>query len=380
MNLQLQSTPMSYAPIFYDAAANQPASGWDSVQAGFNSQQANFTPVLAAAAETAPQSHHSGHHFLQPGQISQGTLMPGYQESLKARTHGNPRKRKTSLAETTLGSLAHSDSGSASSQSSPNDYALSPTPTTTKPDTKSRPRGHRVLERNRVAATRCRLRKRDEASALASREQEMEDQHRNLASSLDALNSELYFLKTQLLQHTDCGCVLIQRYIAHEAKRSVDNMTSSGTSSASPSVEHGSSGSRSGSASVPPGLYGEQYPQHHHVQYTSSPHDCSTLAAEPLTPDGLKSMGVSNPATFPRQQVPHLPAGMDIPDGLINANMAIAFQQPIIMASSSGMNTPGTQTPGCGAGLFIPPATPENLAAAAAADPDVRWDVGWAYR
>jgi hypothetical protein len=32
------------------------------------------------------------------------------------------------------------------------------------------PRQRRTLERNRIAATKCRLRKRDEASALASRE------------------------------------------------------------------------------------------------------------------------------------------------------------------------------------------------------------------
>lgn len=86
------------------------------------------------------------------------------------------------------------------------------------------PRRRRILERNRIAATKCRLRKRDEASALASREQAMEDQNRYLSSCFDSLTAEIYHLKTQLLRHTDCGCVLIQKYIAHEAKRSVDNM------------------------------------------------------------------------------------------------------------------------------------------------------------
>ncbi|KFA63939.1 hypothetical protein S40285_03747 [Stachybotrys chlorohalonatus IBT 40285] len=87
------------------------------------------------------------------------------------------------------------------------------------------PQRTHVLERNRVAATKCRLRKRDEASALASREQTVEDQNRYLSSCFDSLMSEVLQLKTELLRHTDCGCVLIQRYIAHEAKKTVENMT-----------------------------------------------------------------------------------------------------------------------------------------------------------
>ncbi|KAM0343010.1 hypothetical protein ACHAPU_009040 [Fusarium lateritium] len=88
------------------------------------------------------------------------------------------------------------------------------------------PRRRRVLERNRLAATKCRLRKRDEASALASQEQAMEDQNRYLSSCFDSLTTEIYHLKTQLLQHTDCNCVLIQKYIANEAKKTVDGLTS----------------------------------------------------------------------------------------------------------------------------------------------------------
>lgn len=80
------------------------------------------------------------------------------------------------------------------------------------------------LERNRVAATRCRLRKRDEALALTSQEQAVEDQHRYLSSYLESLTAEIYHLKTQLLRHTDCNCILIQRYITNEAKKTVDRL------------------------------------------------------------------------------------------------------------------------------------------------------------
>lgn len=86
------------------------------------------------------------------------------------------------------------------------------------------PRRRRVLERNRIAATKCRNRKRDEAKDLALQEQEAENHHRYLSSVCDSLTAQIYNLKTQLLCHSDCGCQLIQTYIAHEAKRSVDTM------------------------------------------------------------------------------------------------------------------------------------------------------------
>lgn len=100
----------------------------------------------------------------------------------------------------------------------------------------------KVLERNRVAATKCRTRKRSEASTLAQCEQEMEDRNRQLSATFEELRHEIYVLKTQLLQHNSCNCVLIQKYIANEAKKSVDKLVGdgrAGTGTAVP-VERGS--------------------------------------------------------------------------------------------------------------------------------------------
>ncbi|KAF9773054.1 hypothetical protein IL306_009184 [Fusarium sp. DS 682] len=81
------------------------------------------------------------------------------------------------------------------------------------------------LERNRLAATKCRHRKRDEALALASREERLADQHRKLSSHFNDLKEELYQLKTEVLRHSDCECAPIQQYIANEAQRAVDDLT-----------------------------------------------------------------------------------------------------------------------------------------------------------
>ncbi|KAH7141700.1 hypothetical protein EDB81DRAFT_898933 [Dactylonectria macrodidyma] len=86
------------------------------------------------------------------------------------------------------------------------------------------PHQQRIRKRNRIAATKCRLRKRDEAFALASHQQAIEDQNRNLSSIWDQLTTEIYELKTQLLRHTHCNCTLIQKYIAYEATKSVNKL------------------------------------------------------------------------------------------------------------------------------------------------------------
>ncbi|KAF6528670.1 hypothetical protein HZS61_008972 [Fusarium oxysporum f. sp. conglutinans] len=84
------------------------------------------------------------------------------------------------------------------------------------------PKDPRRRQRNRIAANKRRLRKRDEALVLASREEAMEDQNRYLMMCFDSLKVEIYQLKTELLRHTECNCVLIQNYIANEAQKCVE--------------------------------------------------------------------------------------------------------------------------------------------------------------
>ncbi|KAM6514350.1 hypothetical protein FALCPG4_015499 [Fusarium falciforme] len=86
------------------------------------------------------------------------------------------------------------------------------------------PRRRRVQERNRIAAAKCRARKADEASALASLAEDMEDQNRHLSEVVDSAKAEIYSLKAQMLRHTHCNCVLIQKYIAQEAKNCVEGV------------------------------------------------------------------------------------------------------------------------------------------------------------
>ncbi|RBR16188.1 hypothetical protein FVER53590_25689 [Fusarium verticillioides] len=75
----------------------------------------------------------------------------------------------------------------------------------------------KVLERNRRAAANCRARKQEQQDKLNAEVEKLQDRHRELSASCNELRETAYQLKLQLLRHGDCGCTLIQRYIANEA-------------------------------------------------------------------------------------------------------------------------------------------------------------------
>ncbi|RSM03797.1 hypothetical protein CEP52_007154 [Fusarium oligoseptatum] len=84
----------------------------------------------------------------------------------------------------------------------------------------------RIRQQNKEAAIRCRRRKCQEEADLWSREKSLEDANRRLVSHCNYLKEEIYYIKEQLLQHSSCNCVLIQEYIANEAKKSVGKLSS----------------------------------------------------------------------------------------------------------------------------------------------------------
>ncbi|KAI7763801.1 hypothetical protein LZL87_012699 [Fusarium oxysporum] len=81
-----------------------------------------------------------------------------------------------------------------------------------------------VQERNRIAANKCRMRKKQDQMRLQSDEQAMEQRHMMLSSCVDDLKEQVLYLKTQLLQHTSCNCTLIHHHIEKEAQRYADTL------------------------------------------------------------------------------------------------------------------------------------------------------------
>ncbi|KAF4809190.1 Basic leucine zipper (bZIP) transcription factor atfB [Colletotrichum siamense] len=71
--------------------------------------------------------------------------------------------------------------------------------------------------KNREAAKRCRVKTKQYEEDLAVKSREIERQRMYLDEYVTALQSEVLALKNQILQHGDCDCELINRYIARAA-------------------------------------------------------------------------------------------------------------------------------------------------------------------
>ncbi|KAF4119234.1 bZIP transcription factor [Geosmithia morbida] len=83
---------------------------------------------------------------------------------------------------------------------------------------------HGELPYSPEAATKCRLRKRDQAKELEEHERAAADENLVLRGFYDELSTQILNLKNMVLEHAGCDCVLIHRYIHKEAALSVERM------------------------------------------------------------------------------------------------------------------------------------------------------------
>ncbi|GJJ69579.1 hypothetical protein EMPS_01926 [Entomortierella parvispora] len=71
----------------------------------------------------------------------------------------------------------------------------------------------KFLERNRMAASKCREKKRLQTMKTISDADEITVRNQQLHESLGELQEEVRFLKNQILAHRNCGCDVIQKFL-----------------------------------------------------------------------------------------------------------------------------------------------------------------------
>ena len=71
----------------------------------------------------------------------------------------------------------------------------------------------KFLERNRVAASKCRQKKKEWTQNLENRARELQKNNTQLRMVADSCREEVLFLKGELLKHSHCECESIQTYI-----------------------------------------------------------------------------------------------------------------------------------------------------------------------
>ncbi|KAI1417868.1 hypothetical protein F5Y13DRAFT_149938 [Hypoxylon sp. FL1857] len=75
------------------------------------------------------------------------------------------------------------------------------------------------LEKNRVAASKCREKKKRETANLQVRERALAAERDALKSMADALRMQVLGLKNEVLRHGMCDCSVIQQYIVETARQ-----------------------------------------------------------------------------------------------------------------------------------------------------------------
>ena len=78
------------------------------------------------------------------------------------------------------------------------------------------PKRSKFLERNRVAASKCRQKKKEWTSNLEVRARDLQSSKNQLTLVVASLKEEILFLKGELLKHSSCGCTAIRDYLNRE--------------------------------------------------------------------------------------------------------------------------------------------------------------------
>ena len=158
---------------------------------------------------TPPDDEMSSRLEYQLGQQQHGLPSP---ESLSSSS-GN--KRKPSAVDNHEVSATPKRVRKSTARSSKNGVAVDP-------NDPEETRRSKFLERNRVAASKCRQKKKEWTQNLENKARDLQRQNHELRLVVDSCKEEILFLKGEMLKHTTCGCTTIQEYLQRGANTFVE--------------------------------------------------------------------------------------------------------------------------------------------------------------
>ncbi|KAL6866711.1 hypothetical protein J3F83DRAFT_740901 [Trichoderma novae-zelandiae] len=85
-----------------------------------------------------------------------------------------------------------------------------------------------IKQRNRVAASKCRQKKKEKVDELKEMKSSLEARNKQLHLEFQRLRQELGQIKSQLIHHTDCGDPNINRWVENEAQSYVQKLVRNG--------------------------------------------------------------------------------------------------------------------------------------------------------
>jgi len=125
----------------------------------------------------------------EPGEVSQTSLPKRKRSSVDASQPSQKRRRsRKSSAETDSSAPVEDD------------------------------KRNKFLERNRVAASKCRQKKKEWTQNLEVQARELQANKNQLQLLVSSLKDEVMWLKNEMLKHNNCGCHHIREYLSREAE------------------------------------------------------------------------------------------------------------------------------------------------------------------
>ncbi|KAI0011204.1 hypothetical protein F4779DRAFT_246484 [Xylariaceae sp. FL0662B] len=175
---------------------------------------------------------------------------------------------------------------------------------------------HRFLERNRVAATKCRQKRKEWVSDLEETRFGLESQNTHLQIEYGSLVNEVCQIRAQLMTHASCNDSNIDKWIENEAKRFVlrageqyDHMLANFEPSPGLHLRQGSTSSGSGYAAAGSSLVSPTTPSHH-GSFSFPSHGTSAVPNSPMFYRSDLSNMSSNGTTVSTEQSSYGPALM----------------------------------------------------------------------
>ncbi|KAL8767157.1 MAG: hypothetical protein Q9209_006248 [Squamulea sp. 1 TL-2023] len=139
-------------------------------------------------------------------------------------------------------------------------------------------RRSKFLERNRVAASKCRQKKKEWTQNLENRARDLQKENRELRMMLDSMRDEMLFIKSEMLKHTTCGCEQIKGWVKSHA----DSLTRSPVVKAEYSPINSAPASRCTSVSAAGGEFHDQEPTSPCLEAAQPPKSPQTERLESL--------------------------------------------------------------------------------------------------
>ncbi|PIA19591.1 hypothetical protein COEREDRAFT_78915 [Coemansia reversa NRRL 1564] len=151
-------------------------------------------------------------------------------EKISAVKSGGVHKSKSSTSSvssssTVGGTHRRRGSGSASIDSSEREDDATEERNDGAGDANEKQKRRRFLERNRIAASKCRQKKKMWVQELERRAEDVTMQNRSLHIAVAQLKEEVLILKNQLLAHRNCNCSAIHQYLHTECASASADVT-----------------------------------------------------------------------------------------------------------------------------------------------------------